>query len=839
MNEGKAAVILGALLHDIGKFMQRAEMPCRYEKDENEMQRVCKYNKTANYFSHRHSLWTVEFFEKYQNYLPDTKQHFDNADDNIANFASKHHNPDTPLQWLISEADRLSSGMDRMPKEEKDKITKKDNFKRIRLYPILQEILPNGKQKEKIKNRIELRRLTLDKKNIFPQNIESLNPKEGELLVTKYNDLWHKFIKEFTKISNHNISAFIETLLFLLEKYTWCIPSSTMDLPDISLYDHSKTTAAIAACLYDYHFEGTIAKKHIVNRDDEKYLLICGDISGIQKFIYNITSKGAAKGLKGRSFLLQILMDAAGKYILRSLDYPLTNLLYASGGKFYLLIANRHEDELIKFRNEINYNLLKKYNGELYFALGWCPVKGSDFLGINFPAKWKEASHEATRQKQKKFSQLSYKEVFAPFGIGGKEKTCAVCKKEGDLRQRRQDDPDMLCPDCREAEMLGKRLSDADFLIEVFEGEKSEHCDFYFNFLKTEYRLLNELRDIKRTKAKNVTIYRLNATDFLAKHSTTGSYSYGFKFIGGTHLPCGNNGEPLTFNDFAEKSKGLKRLGILRMDVDNLGQIFTKGFGEKASISRVTTLSRSLVLFFGGYLNTICMQKKYKHNVSIIYSGGDDLFIVGSWGHLIELAEEINSEFRGFCNNSAFTISGGLSITPKKYPIYRGATHAGDAEKKAKDLRRKDGREKDAFTFLNKPLCWNDFAIAGQIKNLLCDCIENGKPSVTNNKNIYLSKGILDRLRRIYLLYEKNRTYWQAKKSLTPDLIKEKIGYHKWVWRLVYSLNKAEKENSHFKEELRFLQTALFKNQCQDKYSEKDIIEFIDIPVRWAEFLLR
>ena len=39
--------------------------------------------------------------------------------------------------------------------------------------------------------------------------------------------------------------------LGILEHFTWCIPSATNVFPDISLYDHLKTTAAIAACLND------------------------------------------------------------------------------------------------------------------------------------------------------------------------------------------------------------------------------------------------------------------------------------------------------------------------------------------------------------------------------------------------------------------------------------------------------------------------------------------------------------------------------------------------------------------------------------------------------------
>jgi len=846
MDEKKAAIILGALLHDIGKFMQRAEVPCRYIYDEREMQRVCKYNEKGNYFSHKHCLWTADFFETYQSKLPSLPYSFDNPDDTLANFAAKHHNPHTPLQWLIAEADRLSSGMDRLPKDEEDDGRKRDSFRRIRLYPILEEVDLNKTPKEKINQRIELNKLSLDKATVFPVGMKMLSPKEGDLLVQRYNDLWQEFIDEFLLIPKENPLTFIHTLLFLMEKYTWCIPSSTMDLPDISLFDHLKTTAATAACLYDYHnFDNTLEEKYIRNRYSAKYFLVCGDISGIQKFIYNITAKGAAKGLKGRSFLLQLLMDAAGKYILRQLNYPLTNQLYASGGKFYLLISNRHGEALKNIGDHINFHLLKKYNGELFLALGWCPLKGSDFLGANFPPKWQEASKETSKQKKMKFYRFDYKDVFGPFGIGASEKTCVICKKEGDLKSHKQENSeDKICPDCEDAERLGARLSRADYLVEVFsEQMASDDHGFDISFLKTKYYLEKDISSLNTSvlQQKNVCVYRLNSTAFLNHQSfNVAPHAYGFKFVGGTYLPQNGSGIPLTFNELAEKSTGLKRLGILRMDVDNLGRIFTRGFGNSASISRISTLSRSLSLFFGGYLNTISCQNKYKDYTSIIYSGGDDLFIVGAWNRIIDLGEEINAEFKQYAgNNPAFTLSGGVAMTAKKYPVYRGAKHAGDAERKSKELKRKEGKEKDAYTFFNKALSWDDFTLARDIKDLLYNGIVNGRPSEKGTDSVRLSKGLLDRLKRIYLLYEINKTYWQGKKDLTLDLIRDRLRYHKWVWRSVYSLNKAVKENSLFQDDLQIVRTALLENCLKGRQAEEEIIEFIDIPIRWVEFLMR
>jgi CRISPR-associated protein Csm1 len=252
MNIKKDVVVLAALLHDIGKFGQRAEVPCRYESNENEMQLVCKYDPKKNYFSHKHTLRTVEFFEAEELYLPRISVKFDNADDNLANFAAKHHKPDTPLQWIIAEVDRLSSGMDRLPDEGEDSITGRDKYKKVRLHPILEQIDLQEKDRE-IFHRMELKPLSLDREIIFPKHKDQLDPKEGELLTGCYKNLWNDFEREFRLLPNGNISVFTESLLYLMEKYTWCIPSSTMDLPDISLFDHSRTTAAIAACLYDYH----------------------------------------------------------------------------------------------------------------------------------------------------------------------------------------------------------------------------------------------------------------------------------------------------------------------------------------------------------------------------------------------------------------------------------------------------------------------------------------------------------------------------------------------------------------------------------------------------------
>ncbi len=69
-----------------------------------------------------------------------------------------------------------------------------------------------------------------------------------------------------------------------------------------------------------------------------------------------------------------------------------------------------------------------------------------------------------------------------------------------------------------------------------------------------------------------------------------------------------------TFMELAEESVGIKRLAVLRADVDNLGTTFVSGFrradGDEqyATLSRTATLSRQLSLFFKGYINKILQE---------------------------------------------------------------------------------------------------------------------------------------------------------------------------------------------------------------------------------------
>ena len=61
--------------------------------------------------------------------------------------------------------------------------------------------------------------------------------------------------------------------------------------------------------------------------------------------------------------------------------------------------------------------------------------------------------------------------------------------------------------------------------------------------------------------------------------------------------------------------------------------------------------------------------EKSQRNASIIYSGGDDVFVVGSWEDVIGFAVDLNDSLEKF-SQGTLTISAGVGMFSKTYPLY-------------------------------------------------------------------------------------------------------------------------------------------------------------------------
>ena len=154
------------------------------------------------------------------------------------------------------------------------------------LKNIFSEIYLKGK-KEFIKESFQ----QLSQLNINDYSFPAPQSRQDELSKL-YQDNWDNFLSEIAANAGINF----ETLLLLLKKYLWCVPSASWKTdPDIPLYEHSRLTAAIAVSMYDFMMEkhsSGLEIKEIDNRLEERYLLMCADLTGIQSYIFKIGHKG-------------------------------------------------------------------------------------------------------------------------------------------------------------------------------------------------------------------------------------------------------------------------------------------------------------------------------------------------------------------------------------------------------------------------------------------------------------------------------------------------------------------------------------------------------------------
>ena len=185
-----------------------------------------------------------------------------------------------------------------------------------------------------------------------------------------------------------------------------------------------------------------------------------------------------------------------------------------------------------------------------------------------------------------------------------------------------------------------------------------------------------------------------------SKNTYRTGFSLATKLWLGDYAATSREGDLKTFAELAACSRGIERIGVLRADVDNMGTAFVSGFvrDEAAAadkykyltISRTATLSRSLSIFFKYYLNDLLADGGIRpagppkqRNLVVVYSGGDDLFLVGAWNDVLSAAIDIRRSFARYTCNT-LTMSAGFAMFEPGYPIARMAEETTWLEERAK-----------------------------------------------------------------------------------------------------------------------------------------------------------
>ena len=572
--------------------------------------------------------------------------------------------------------------------------------------------------------------------------------------IQQHKKIYESFLKEFEALKTiQHIEAFSFTLYYLLYKYTSRIAfASPPDFEDISLFDYSRVLTAVVNCV-SYLFPPEKVHDFVSQPDEPYFILIKGDITGIQKFIYSDIqldtagkTKGLAKRLRGRSFYVSLLTDFLASLYMKSIRLPEANLIYSGGGHFLILAPYSPEilNQLNELEKQINLFLHKKLNSRLTFLTGKAILKTS-FLQ-NISAAIQEVNHDLNNAKNQKFKGYLEKILF--------------------------DEPQNSS--WNEDALLGYSLPYASYLIEITfkdpkKFKKNNNLVTAFEDFNTYYFMVSEDEKFDEKKAiekllneysnqiETVKLYKINDTNFLEYANELNSkfefsISYGFRFIG-NYAPKNAKDEIISFEDLAKMDKQKNQelnfplLGVLRLDLDNLGAIFALGLektsaaSQQVSFARMATLSRQLHHFFSGYANSVAQ----KHQIYITYSGGDDAFFIGSWINILHFAEEFQKNFVKFtCKNPNFSISAGIYVCDNRNPIAKLAKHAADLEELSKKYYSSQD-SKNAITVFENTLHWDKYKSMLDFAQVL---LKHTKVQDEDNNN-KLSRSLVYRLLRI------------------------------------------------------------------------------------------
>jgi CRISPR-associated protein Csm1 len=669
----------------------------------------------------------------------------------------------------------------------------------------------------------------------------SLFPRKSDLPKVDWIDYLGKCQNELSlllegRITNLN-SKDLERFYYFYYRWTWSLPC-TYGEQGVSLFEEWRTLSAMVFATGENWSKGPA----------DEFLLIGGDIPGIQDFVYTITSRGAAKSLRGRSFFLQLAGDAIIRRILREFNLTPANVVYAAGGNFMILGQAGLESRLQALRAQFETALLEQFSGDLAICLAWSPLSKTDIGCGKFSDVSRLLKDRIAEEKSHRFHSLlgkRWSELFEPHDAWNNQ-VCVVCQQALTEDEARVG----VCKSCSGFRQLAEATGHKNLILSIQHLEQVDNT--CHEWQKSLHRLGGEIYSFSTTRAKQpaeADHYLINATDFISARAQ------GFRWLAnitpriddtdidrqnakhGIDREVADEDEKVeriergmirSLNMIADRARGIKKIGVLRMDVDDLGAMMARGLSAR-TMAATSAFSASLERFFGGYLNHICENVNQEffpdrgERLYTIYAGGDDLFIIGAWDLMPELATRIRNDFHAFTGeNSQIHLSAGITLEDRKFPFYQAAERAGEAEHIAKQHAR-NGIQKNSICFLNMPIKWEDWHLVTEYFSILKEkLLDTGK----------VPKALIQNILNIYDEFQnqQKQTLEKSKVLEEPDYIPI---YGSWIWHEAYSLrrmaNSLQKEPK-IKEEIEGLQVAS---------TNPIYIRHLALAARWVDLITR
>jgi len=634
-----------------------------------------------------------------------------------------------------------------------------------------------------------------------------------------------------------------ERFFYLMRRYASTLPN-TYGEPGVSLFEQWKMIAALV------QISGSTAQIPAALG------LVGGDIPGIQHTINLVTAKGAAKAMRGRSAFIQLLGHALVQRLLDRLELGPANVVYDAGGNFVLLTGWEEGEESTVHRvhevaNDVNRVLLAGagagaerfdgFHGDLSVALAAVPLaEGLEVLCWNLPLTDKDnRTFSRWQQAEKRLKDAIAAAKSRPFGdlalhsdtdwrllfeteAAETNDFCAVCRRqrgadEPEFRPLDQDDTgpasgsNAACPECWGFNDLANDLGHAAARLVLARLQPSQPqawqhalhavCELWFSIEKS-------------TAPRNAP----SDTVLVFDPDELGAGMNGFLWLSHT-TPADDAGNIKSNNELADATcGGFKRLGVLRMDVDNLGVRIVHGLPHRTPM-QTAELSQALERFFAGWLDRICARVDGGRGLFyVLFAGGDDLFVIGPWDWMPALAVAIREDFAHYTHsNPALGISGGIAVVGAHEPLHRAGDEAHDALKEAKDLPGKD-----ALTFLGRAHTWAEFGQVVALKDAILELAEDHD----------LGNALVTRLLAIARRYHRDsgREPYGVK-GATPPRLADPLFYGPWMWQQAYALARLR--------EGRTPEVGRKLDALREKILDGKQVVHLGLAARWAQWLLR
>lgn len=468
------------------------------------------------------------------------------------------------------------------------------------------------------------------------------------------------------------------------------------DEPDAPLLEQRQFLGALAVCLWTLRTQ---------EQDDAQLGLLVTDMSGLQDYLFGIADVGAggvARSLRARSFYLSQVGTLFAWRLLERLGLPPCNLLLDSGGKFYLLFAptGKALAAIQEARREADDWSLRETHGELALNVAHTTFDAEELQAGRFGAIWQQVNAALAQRKQERLAAKLVgpdgwqTEAFlrdSPFSDN--RQPCRACRRFGQEQEGK-------CALCLRDARIGGILPRAQWLAYDRSDRQANNAIGAFG-----WRV--RVEDRKPTDDAEWVVRLHGAQERGGLPAPSRSLA--------RYVPREPNGDPIRFDGIASKSQGRPYLAYLKADVDRLGERFVFGFrreeGEPSLDSplRVAHLSRALEWFFGGWLERTV--KEQLPHCYIVYSGGDDLTLLGPHDQVTQLARHLSRTFRRLLGypegppeeKDVLTLSAGIAFAPFKLPV---ATAVEMADRALEESKRQ-GRCR--ITLPGKTLAWREY----------------------------------------------------------------------------------------------------------------------------------